>query len=137
MAIVRLKAGDNETFTSTLKSGGVAVNLTGSTVRFLLRLVDSPNTAYSYSATIVNAAAGTVRYTSDSNFTRVTGKYRQEWEVTTSGGSVSTYLNSDYHYIVILHAIGVADPDDPWILADGVWDDNGQWDDSALWIDAA
>jgi BppU N-terminal domain len=103
MSSVKIKSGDTAVqFTGTCLQDGAAVDLTGATIKFLMKLVASPNTAYSLTATIVSAAAGTVEYTQGVGFPTVAGKYEQEWEVTFSGGTILTFPNGSYNYVTIL-----------------------------------
>lgn len=105
MATVSIKAKDigGHQFASTLTENGTALDITGATVVMLLKLIDPPNTAYSFAATIVSAAAGTVRYTPDSSFpTAAPAKYKQEWEVTFSASDIRTFPSDDYNYVKIV-----------------------------------
>lgn len=107
MATRYMKSGDTGCqVTSTLKKDGSAIDLTGASVLLLLKLEDAPYTAYSLTATIVTAAAGTVKcLTSINGFPTVVGKYKQEWEVTQSDGKTLTFpsgnATSKYNYLVI------------------------------------
>jgi hypothetical protein len=104
MTTVKMKSGDTAIeFTSSLETDGVAVNLTGASVLFLLKLSETPFTAYSLAASIVGTATdGNVKsLSSESGFPTTVGKYKQEWQVTFSGGAILTFPSDDYNYLVI------------------------------------
>lgn len=103
MATLKIKTGDTALqFTDTLKVDGVATDLTGATVLFLLKLIDSPNTAYSLAATIVTAASGTVKYVPGVGFPTAVGDYRQEWQVSYVEGTILTFPSDGYNIVKIL-----------------------------------
>ena len=103
MTTVKIKSGDTAIeFTSTLRIDDTAVNLTGATVVMLLKLIESPFTAYSLTASAVSPAAGTVRSLgSASGFPTVSGSYKQEWEVTFSDATKLTFPSDDYNTVLI------------------------------------
>lgn len=99
--MVKMKSGDTSmAFTSTLLVDGVAVNLTGCSVLFLLKSLQGSET--SLAAVVISAVAGTVKYTIGNGFPTVTGKYRQEWQVTFPDNSVLTFPNGTYNEVEIL-----------------------------------
>lgn len=99
---VIVKSGDTAIeFTDTLTQDGVAVDLTGATVLFLLRLRLEPFTAYSLAATIVTAASGTVKYVPGAGYPTAVGKYEQEWQVTFGDATVLTFPSSGYNTLII------------------------------------
>jgi hypothetical protein len=99
--MVKIKSGDTSmAFTSTLLVDGIAVNLTGCSVLFLLKSFQGSET--SFAATVVSAVAGTVKYTVGNGFPAVAGKYRQEWQVTFSDSSALTFPNGAYNEVEIL-----------------------------------
>lgn len=103
MTTVRIKSGDTALeFTDTLTVDGVADDLTGSTVLFLMKRIRSPGTAYSLSASLVTAASGTVSYVPGVGFPTDVGSYKQEWQVTYSNGKILTFPNDDYNVIEIV-----------------------------------
>ena len=100
--MVKMKSGDTSmAFSSTLLIDGVAVNLTGCTVLFLLKSFIG-GTETSLNATIVSAVAGTVKYIVGNGFPTTAGKYRQEWQVTFTDNSVLTFPNGAYNEVEIL-----------------------------------
>ena len=103
MSTVKIKSGDTAIeFTSTLQTNGTAVNLTGATVVMLLKLIESPFTAYSLTASVVSAAAGTVKSLGTaSGFPTVAGSYRQEWQVTFGDTTILTFPSDDYNTVII------------------------------------
>lgn len=104
MTTVKMKANDTgQVFDATLEINGSAANLAGATVLMLMKLVESPYTAYSLSASVVSAAAGTVRcLASVSGFPTVAGTYKQEWEVTFSDTTKLTFPSGSYNTLHIL-----------------------------------
>jgi len=72
----------------TITSDGVAVDLTGSTVKFQMRLVGSTTLKVDTAATVVTPAAGTVRYDWALVDVNTSGYYTGWWHVTLPGGNV-------------------------------------------------
>ena len=72
------------TLTDTIKINGVAFDLTGSTVKFLMRSALDPDGPFTVnrSATVVSPAAGTVSYAWQVGDTDLQGDYRGWWQVT-------------------------------------------------------
>jgi hypothetical protein len=87
--------------TATLKDAdGVAVNLTGSAVKFHMRLGNAV-AKVNATATIVSAAAGTVKYIWVTGDTDTKGVYSGEWQVTFGDGTILTFPNKDYFSVEI------------------------------------
>ena len=102
MSRVKIKSGDTAVnFTAALKVNDSAVDLTNATVLFLLKPSNSPQTAYSFSASIVSAAAGTVSYSPGDGFPVIAGTYFQEWQVAFSDNSILTFPSSGYNKVII------------------------------------
>lgn len=100
MAILKIKSGDTALqFTDTLRVDGVASDITGATVLFLMKLIGSPSTAYSLAATIVSAASGTVKYVPGVGFPTAVGDYRQEWQVSYVEGTILTFPSDSYNIV--------------------------------------
>ena len=95
-----LKRGDTSpAITGTLTySDGSAVNLTGASVRFVMRSQAGSSPKVSAAATIVSPTAGTVSYSWNTagQDTNVAGEYDCEWIVTFSGGAVQTFPTNGY-----------------------------------------
>ena len=70
---------------------GTAVNLTGATVKFVMRAYTAANPAINAAATIVTPAAGTVSYTFTAADTATAGTYEAVFQVTFSGGTTQTF----------------------------------------------
>ena len=75
----------NPSVTETITAGGVAVDLSSSTVRFKMRAVGSDTLAVDQEAVIVEAAAGAVRYDWAAADVDTAGMFLVWWEVTTAG----------------------------------------------------
>lgn len=82
-------------------ASGSAINLTGASVLFKMRLRDTGAIIVSAAATIVTAASGIVSYAWDAADTAVAGEYLAEWEVTLSSGRIVTCPNDGYLVIKI------------------------------------
>lgn len=97
-----IKAYDTKIrFVDTLTCNGVAADLTGWTVKFLLKAQTS--TVFSDDATIEVAASGSVSYEPGADFPTTPGLYQQEWEATeTATGKVLTFPSDNYNKIRIL-----------------------------------
>lgn len=78
----------------------VPINITGATVKFLMRL-GTASPKVNASATIIDAVSGIVRYDWQAADTDTNGNFSGEFEVTFSGGSVETFPNDGYFSIVI------------------------------------
>lgn len=92
--------------TSPSYTATLGVNLTGATVKFIMRLPGSSSTKVSESATITGATAGQVQYAWASGDTDTAGLYAAEWEVTFAGGVKQTYPGEDYYYVNVVPDLG-------------------------------
>ena len=101
MTTPTIKAGDDAgTFSDALYLDSVAINLTGCSVLFLMR--KDGGVVFSATATIVSAAAGTVRYTIGTGFPTTPGKYKQEWQITQANSKILTVPSNGYNEVIIL-----------------------------------
>ena len=103
-----IKQGDRrEPIERTLRgSDGVAVNLTGATVKFLMRPEGGGAVKIDAAATVVDAPTGAVRYSWDSDDTDTAGKFEAEFEVTFGDGTKETFPNEEYIPVLIIDDIG-------------------------------
>jgi hypothetical protein len=86
-------------------ASGNAINLVGASVRFHMRSVMGGNPVVDAAATVVNAAAGTVRYSWISADTNTVGSYQAEFQVTYADASVETFPNDSYIAVEIIDDI--------------------------------
>jgi len=84
---------------------GVAVNLTGATVRYILWPLGGTAAKVQAAATLVSPAAGVVKYTYGVNDLDTYGIFAEEWQVTL-GGAVRTYPEIAPRYILIRGQMG-------------------------------
>jgi len=71
-------------------------------LRFIARSKNSQVPKVNAVATVVDQAAGTVKYTvAQLDFDRV-GVYRQEWEITRTDGTTQTYPSEGHNEITIV-----------------------------------
>lgn len=82
-------------------SDGTPANLSGATVKFVMRQRSANAPTTNLPATIVTAAAGTVSYALTSQDTALAGLYAQEWVVTFSGGTVEHFPTVGYNTVEI------------------------------------
>jgi len=80
---------------TTLKDeNDIAINLTGYTVAFRMRLVDKSRPAFVGTAVVVNATTGEVRHDRVPGETDVPGLYEVEWPATKLGRQ-ETFSNNN------------------------------------------
>lgn len=91
MALRIAKDARSPSLTDTLTVDGTAFDLSGSTVKFKMRAVGSATLKVNAAATVVSAAAGTVRYDWASADTDTAGDYLGWWEVTLGSGKVQEH----------------------------------------------
>src|SRR6185312_12925937 len=98
MADWLLKQGDTAiTVTDTLTySDGSAVNLSGASVKFVMRALTATNTTTNASATVTNASTGAVSYSPTATDTANAGLFAANWLVTFSGGAVEQFPTVGY-----------------------------------------
>ena len=92
---------------ATLKdSDNNAVNLTGASVSFKMRLIGGTTLKTNHTATIFNASNGVVTFNWRSSDTDTAGDYQAEFQVTYSDSSIETFPNNGYIRIEIIDDIG-------------------------------
>lgn len=107
-----IKRGDRQPGISAVlrDAAGVGVNLTGATVKFLMRRFTDGALIVSAGATPGNQTTdpGRVNYLWAAGDTDVAGYHYAEWEVTYTDGTKQTFPTSGYHLIDV-----IADLDSP------------------------
>lgn len=83
-----------------------AGNLSGSSVKLIMRKLGASSAKVDASATIVDADAGIVRYDWQAGDTDTPGVYRAEWEVTYSDSSVESFPNGTFFLVSIEADLG-------------------------------
>lgn len=107
MADFAIKAFDRlPSIQATLSTGPaaapVAVNLTGTTVSFIMRPAGGGPVKVNSSAVLVDAAAGVVRYDWQVGDTDTPGQYEAEWEMVDGAGRTQTFPTLTYHTVDVL-----------------------------------
>jgi hypothetical protein len=106
MADFVIKKGNREpSISATLQLGSAAIDLTGSTVRFLMRKVGGTATKVAAAATVVSAADGTVRYDWGAADLDTVGEYLCEWEIAKAGGNKITVPNDSYLTLLVVEKL--------------------------------
>lgn len=83
--------GDTEpAITATLERADQPIPLDGCSVKFQMRGVDDRHYTVNAAATVVNAAAGQVKYLWGSTDLNVPGEYLVQWEITYQSGRIET-----------------------------------------------
>lgn len=101
MASFHLKTGDTAPpIEATLEVDGVAVDLTGASVRFHMQ-DSSGDIKVDAAATVVSAVDGTVKYVWAVADTDEAGRFLAEWEVTFSDGTIRTFPTPGYTTVVV------------------------------------
>ena len=99
---VTIKKGDTDRFfADQLRVDGTPTDLTGATVKFLLKPATGGAAKVNASASIVTAAEGRVKYAPQPADVDTAGVFNQEWEVTIAG-KVLTYPTDGYNTVNIV-----------------------------------
>ena len=94
MADFTLKRNDTRPkIQAQLTQDGNPYDLTGSTVKFIMKQDGAGSAKVDSAATIVDAANGDVEYAWSAVDTDTEGDYNAEWEVTDGSGDVLTFPN--------------------------------------------
>jgi hypothetical protein len=105
MAFLRtMKQGDTRPkLVVLLTSNGSAIDLTGATVRLLMREEGSlsPGVETTGSTDVTSALSGEVTWTPDAADTADAGTYELEFEVTHADGGIETFPNDGYGTLVL------------------------------------
>jgi hypothetical protein len=105
LSVIRHPKGDRSpSITDTIKVNNVAFDLTGSTVKFKMRLANSSTLKVNTAAVVVLASAGTVRYDWASIDVDTVGIYVCWWEVTLP--STKTQVTPEFELEIYDHVPG-------------------------------
>jgi hypothetical protein len=88
-----------------LKDNGVAINLTGATVKLFFRKADLTGSPTIRDAIIVVAANGTVRYDWDPTDTATVGDFAFEYQITFGDGKIATVPTVGYYSLTVVDDI--------------------------------
>ena len=106
MAFTIKKGDTSPSIQSTLKdSAGVAVDLSGATVKIHMKAIGASTLKVDEAMTVVNATSGIVRYDWSSSDTDTSGTYYVEFEVTKADNSVETFPNNGNATVVITKSL--------------------------------
>lgn len=105
---IYIKKGDRlPALVATLRAAGSAVNLTGGSVKFIMRSVNGGTPKINAAATLTTPASGIVTYDWAAADTDTPGKYHAEFQYTTAGGLKQTFPNNEH--LVVLVTDDIAD----------------------------
>lgn len=108
MADYTIKAHDRlPSIAATLSASGAPLNLTGATVKFIMRAKPAgngatPSAKVNAAAVVVDAANGLVRYDWLAVDTDTPGSFQAEWQITWSDGKKQTVPTLTYHTVDVL-----------------------------------
>jgi hypothetical protein len=108
---IKIKRNDTKgKFIDTLTLDGVPVNLTGSTIKFLMRRrgrsPGSDLTLIRVGAIAGDPTLGNVEYQPTADDVQQEGIYDHEWQVTFPDGKILTVPNFDFNTVEILRDLG-------------------------------
>ena len=111
MADFTIKRNDTKPYLiASLKTNGVAYNLTGASAKFIMKLEGAVTPKVSQPALLNDPVNGVLEYRWSPTDTDTEGIYNAEWEVTDSGGKVITFPNggdgADYFTIEVVEDLG-------------------------------
>lgn len=100
-----IKRNDTSPILQTVLSdaNGVAIDLTGTTVKFYMKKYKATTPKINATAAIVNEDAGIVRYLWQTGDTDTAGSYQAEFQITYDDGAVETFPNADFIQIDIIN----------------------------------
>lgn len=106
--MLHVKRGDAGTKirATLLDRDGSPVDLTGCSVRFIMRAPSAAGAKVDAPAAIEDAAAGTVAYTWAASDLDTPGTYHAEWQVTFGAGAVQTFPSDQYLIVKVLADLG-------------------------------
>lgn len=90
-------------------SNGTAVDVTGASVQFHMRLAGSADGAtlkVDAAGSVVSGSSGTVKYDWSASDTNTAGEYECEFEITFGDGTVETFPSSGYDRVIIDEDLG-------------------------------
>jgi len=104
MSTINIKRHDTKgKFVDILKLDGNPINLSGATIKFVLK---KPGLSFKRTAVITNAIGGAVEYQPVAEDVAQTGRYKQEWEVVFADTQILTVPNGTYNVVNILIDLG-------------------------------
>jgi hypothetical protein len=89
-----------------LNGDGSVIDLTGSTVKFIMRLSGATTAKVNAAAVVVTAATGSVRYDWAAADTDTEGNYLAEWEITLPSSLKLTVPNQSYDQVIVVADLG-------------------------------
>ena len=89
-------------FTLTAELDGTALDLTGASVKFLIKSTADGAVVVEDTATVTDAENGIAVYSPGATFPTAAGAYEQEWEVTLADGKVISFPNSYMNRVTVV-----------------------------------
>lgn len=107
MATTYLKQHDTKPLEATLtQKGGRPIDLSGATVKFLMKQNPPGSTTITGTCTLVNATKGIVRYSWGGSDLNTPGTYKVEFEITFADTKKQTVPSKDYEDVVVTADLG-------------------------------